>query len=185
MLVESYEILKARYSKPSACFSALLQLIAHKLRIPSQYDYATPTLTFEMEEALNRTLDLGLLREEAWDWLGEAALHLGLTDYVPYPVSRDDAIAYVKENVGLSVRPDDVIFDPAAGSGRLFLAMANLGMDCIMIGHEAGARPYRLLVINKYLYDLPAFVVHTSVKDPLTLNLRQANLYNPVLNFSC
>lgn len=184
MLESCYAILNERYKKPHVCFSALLQWIAHQLRIPGTHDYSTPTVTLDMEARLNNTLDFDLLRQDPWDWLGELAVKLNLFDYVPYRLTVDEVIDYVQRNVPSSISRTDVIFDPSAGTGRLFFGLMRSNIECIMAGAEPSPKPYRILVINKHIYDMPAFVVRAELKEPFASPVwESANLYNPLFNF--
>jgi hypothetical protein len=184
ILESCYAILNERYKKPQTCFSALLQWLAHKLRIQGTHDYPTPTLTLDMEARLNRTLDLAVLKQDQWDWLGELAVKLNLLDHVPHRLTLDEAVAYAQQRLSRPIPKTAVVFDPAAGTGRLFFGIMRAGIECIMAGAEPSPKAYRILVVNKHLYDMPAFVVRAELKEPFASPVwKEANLYNPLFNF--
>jgi len=184
MLESCYAILNERYRNPNVCFSALLQWLAHKLHISGTHDYPTPTVTLDMEARLNSVLNIDILKQDPWDWLGELAVKLGLFDYVPYRITLDEVMDYVQRHIPRSIPRSKVIFDPSAGTGRLFLGIMRAGIECIMAGAEPSVKPYRILVINKHLYGMPAFVVKAELKEPFTSPVwKDANLYTPLFHF--
>lgn len=184
MLMECYEIMKARYSNPNVAMTALIQWAAVQMHIPATYDYATPVVTMEMNERLHSTFDIDLLREDRWDWFGEAALKAGLGQWVPSTVSKEQAIEHVRRQIKTPLRATDVVFDPSAGTGRSFLALMELGEDCIMAGAEPLYKAYRILIINRYLYDMPGFFIRGTARVPFNSQAWQyANLFAPIHTF--
>jgi len=165
MLLACYSIMQRRYPKETA-FAAFVQWLAYELSIPSPYDYATPTMTLDMLDDLRATFDLVLLQQEPWDWLGETALALGFHHWVPHRQSKEEAVSHVSAHLPGDITPVDVIYDPRAGTGRIFFALQELGVDCIYAGSEPLYRPYRLLVVNKYIYNLPLYCVRSRNKLP-------------------
>lgn len=157
--------MQRRYSKEMA-FAAFVQWLAYELSIPSPYDYTTPTMTVDMLDDLHATFDIRLLKQSPWDWLGEAALALGFHRWVPHRQSKEEVISYVYDHLPSDLAPTDVIYDPNAGTGRVFFALRELGVDCIYAGSEPFYRPYRLLVLNKHIYDLPLYCVRSRSKLP-------------------
>ncbi len=180
MLLKCHDIMQRRYT-PGMAMAALVQWIAYQLSIPGIYGYATPTVTFDMYDDLQAALDLELLRRDPWDWLGELALALKLDDWVPYEASRDEAREFARAALAGERKPFDVIFDPLAGTGRLFFALMDLGVDCLLAGTEPLRKPYRILVVNKYLYDMPVYVLNTCHDAPFSSeSWLDANRYLPM-----
>jgi hypothetical protein len=180
MLLACHSIMQRRYTNPDVAMSALVQWIAYQVSAPSAYEYATPTVTLDMHRDLYATFDIDLLRADRWDWLGELALLFGLDRWVPYNISREQAAEYARSRLPANLAPDDIIFDPLAGTGRLFFALSDLGVNCIMAGTEPLHKPYRLLVLNKHIYGLPIYVIRAHHKAPFMSNLWwYANRYLP------
>ncbi len=185
MLLACHAIMQRRYKNTDVAMSALMQWIAYQVSAPSAYDYATPTVTLDMHEDLYHTFDLVLLKADRWDWLGELALTLGLDRWVSYTATREQAVEYAAARLPDDLARDDVLFDPLAGTGRLFFALLDLNVDCIMAGTEPLHKPYRLLALNKHIYDLPVYVIRAYHKVPFASKLWwHANRYLPVRSFS-
>lgn len=184
MLLKCYSIMQRRYKKPDVAMAALVQWVACRLSVPSYRDYATPTLTLDMYDDLYAAFDLDLLRQDRWDWLGELALYLGLEGWVPYDIGRGEAVEYARSRLPGNLGTSDVIFDPLAGTGRLFFALLDLGVNCIMAGTEPVHRPYRILVLNKHIYDMPVYVLRARHKLPFSSPAwLRCNVYLPVRRF--
>jgi len=184
MVMDCYNIMKTRYSNPNTVMNGLIQWVAAKLQIPGSIDYATPVLTREMNEQLNRTFDPELLRQDRWDWFGEAALKAGLDQWVPTTTTKGRAMEIVRRQIKRPLGKSDVVFDPNAGTGRSFLALMELGVDCIMAGAEPLYKAYRILVINKYLYDIPGFFIRGTARVPFSTGTwERANLFPPLFTF--
>lgn len=182
MLLDCYEVMGRRYSKPKAAMNALVQWTAYQVSVDSYVDVATPVLTLEMLDDLYAAFDLELLRSDPWDHLGDLAHYLGLNDWLGGTYySREEATKWVRDNVPLGkLRQGTILFAPQAGSGRFLLVLHNLGVDCIMTATESAAKPHRLLVINQKLYNLTLFALRGKSEAPFDgLQWLKANLYTP------
>ena len=72
---------------------------------------------------LHHAFDPDLLRRDPWDWPGELDPVNGLDRWVLHAITRKEAHRYVSSQVPKNLLPEDVVYDPQAGTGRLFLAM--------------------------------------------------------------
>lgn len=182
MLLKCYKIMHQRYSTQKSAMSALVQWIAYKSSVESFTDVSTPTLTLEMLNKLEDIFDIGLLQSDPWDHLGDLAYYLGLNDWLGVYLTREETIKWAKKNLPIKqLNTGNIIFfDPSAGTGRLCLALHNLRVRCVMAVTEAMSKPFRLLVINQKLYNLPLFALRDNVSYPFdSTEWLKSNMYIP------
>lgn len=165
-------------------FDALLHFIAYAVEYEVMIQ--TPWIQLKTMDALKEKLDLDLLRQDTWDWLGEIyELRVGKKDYL---VSRKEVTDFAKEYPIKNVYPDiPAVFDQATGSGRLILALAaniNNEFPVIYYASEPDVTGYRMTLLNCKLYGINARVlcVNYDAYDvrPFSPNWKFADQWKPV-----
>lgn len=186
MLNEVMELLMQdqKIESEEQAFEALVQLIAYELSYEVMIE--TPWLNMRVMESVREKLDLDLLREDKWDWLGEVyELRIGPKDYL---VNRQTVEAYASKHIPKqeTITPP-TIMDTSVGTGRLILAIANRVNDefpVIYYGAEPNLLAYRVAVLNCHLHNVNYKIVclNSDAYDvrPHSPNWKYANQWKPV-----
>lgn len=165
-------------------FQSMLEIIAYKLSYEVMIQ--TPWLQQEISEEVDRVLDLDLLREDKWDWLGEVyELRVSTTSPLPTRSMVDDYI--VLHPVTAPMNKIHTILDQVADTGRLILRYAdsiNNQHPTIFYGAVRSIEAYRIAILNCKLHDINFRILCADWRDvdlrPQSPNWKYANLWKPV-----
>lgn len=138
----------------------------------------------EISDKLTKVFSKELLQQDPWDWLGEVAQKLSITNprngqfFTPRSVSDCMAQMFLHDSIN-----NPTILDPCMGSGRLLLSAYKIkGPKGRYFGADIDLFAYRIALINMWLYGIPALLLRCdSLRHDLTLghsNWMMANLWD-------
>lgn len=184
MIVEMIEAVAEAHEAPfEKAYDIVLTWMA--VQCGAEEQLATDGIKTEAYEKMVRLFDIDSLREEKWDWLGEAGEYLGVFKQLP---SREDVelkVGLAVENMDFSQNdmPQSILIENT-WTGRDILALHSYTKDAaIFFGMEPELRLYRTAVLNNHIHGIHAFILNadnTVSRELNSENWRYSNLWNPV-----
>lgn len=126
----------------------------------------TPPFQMETHEALRATFDIKLLQEDVWDWFGELATELGISDDLPGSAILRSDVKLFRDSFASTVAPrlheiqDNPVLDPLVGTGRVILAHHEWRDQIVIYGYEKNKLSYHVALLNSFIYGMNVFILH-------------------------
>ncbi len=145
---------------PKEAFQSLLEFIAYELELETPVP--TPWVKIKTREKIRDLLDLNLLRENMWDWIGHIHQLFKLSNIHKKTIiiSSEESNTYLSK---IKVKKDRFprIIDRQCGTGRMILnAYKRFNEDAIFYGVEEDLTAYRIALLNMKIYNIQAKILH-------------------------
>lgn len=154
------------------------------VQVQAEEQLSTDGIKQDAYDIITELFDISVLQEEKRDWLGAAAVVLGIWPGFPLAEEYQLKAEAATSNITFGDGVPKALLVENVWTGRDILALHNIaGERAIYCGTEQDLRLYRTAVLNMHIHKIPAQILYVDNMTDTSLgseNWRCSNLWNPV-----